>query len=98
MNIYKMSKEEFKKVDKEFSKTIYGRWINMLNIIPLIFAYISLIAFIVFLVVDIRTDGTLFTEVITSIIISMVMFSLSAISNILCFKELRKYVENKKSK
>ncbi len=98
MNIYKMNKEEFKKVDKEFSKTIYGKWINLLNFIPLIFGYMSLIASIVFIVVDIKTDGSLTKEVLVACVVGFFMFSLSAISNILCFRELRKYVEYKNTK
>ena len=99
MNIYDLNKEDFKKIDKEFGKTVYGKYVYFAMTMPLALSLLSFVCSIVISVIcmfDSEPDVSMLNASMFSLLGAFIMLILAFICLLMALKELRKYTEKRK--
>ncbi len=99
MNVYKLSKDELKNIDKEFRKTEYGKFISIVTAFQILISFVTMILSLVIVLGSLTSNSNDFPMFgLTSLLGTFIIYSISIICYLIRMRELRKYVESKKKK
>ena len=100
MNIYKLKREEIKKMHDEFNKTDYGKRAKAFSVLPLLAGFIWLVFLIAsFYINNIAdTEEVVFdmTEIILLSGLATINISIGCITQLQYGRVLKEYIESKK--
>ena len=97
MNIYSLKNDELKKLDKEFTKTFFGRRIKFFATVPAFFSIVFMLMYMVFTIIDEALETEKFVgENTACLIIGLILLAISSIVQLQYFNMLKDYVSTKK--